>query len=131
MCCRPKTKRTTQTVISNKSKSQALRWYEALSLPLAKLTYAPAMAALLFTEILEQHVLPFPGTSMHFFLNETMQNPILHRLQGPGCRRTVYRYWAGRPATPDPSVSNRERGYSIIFFQTKMVATKTPHCCTC
>lgn len=57
VCSRPKTKRTIQTVISNKSSS--LTWCSFVSVYLVMVIYTYVMVALMQknTEILEQHIL--------------------------------------------------------------------------
>ncbi len=47
VCSGPKNKRITQTVTSNKSKSQGLSWYGVVSVPLAKVTCTSVMAPLM------------------------------------------------------------------------------------
>ena len=47
MCSGTKMKKTIQAVIRNVSKSQRLRWYGVVSVPLVKPIYASVMAALM------------------------------------------------------------------------------------
>ena len=94
MCSGLKMKRTIQTVISNKSKSQGLSWYGVVSVPLAKITYTSVIAPLMqkctktfWSSIccLQDDIF---SRDIHVQVNKTMQKPITKGMairRGCGC----------------------------------------------